>query len=193
MSLLSLGRVSRSTLLNKSHFKSTFSYLNRSYATLRRNQPGVTAIATGEDDDLRSIFDDTTAWKQQSTLTRSTTAPSSGLFQNPHFSSVRDIDYASQQAIQQAQIIVERICNAPKNGHEEMVRIVKNLDRLSDTLCGVIDIAEFVRNAHPDPVVMEASNKAYGDLCSYMNTLNTDTRIHQVNISQEIKTIVTKG
>ncbi|OAD71591.1 hypothetical protein PHYBLDRAFT_125851 [Phycomyces blakesleeanus NRRL 1555(-)] len=61
-----------------------------------------------------------------------------------------------------------------------MQRVVKNLDRLSDTLCNVIDMAEFIRNAHPNPVLMEAANKAYSDLCSYMNTLNTDTRIHQV-------------
>ncbi|KAG0171475.1 Mitochondrial intermediate peptidase [Apophysomyces sp. BC1034] len=41
-------------------------------------------------------------------------------------------------------------------------------------------MAELIRNAHPKPEIMEAANKTYADLCSYMNTLNTDTRIHQV-------------
>jgi intermediate peptidase len=183
MSISGLKLLPRSTLLKNALLKPTCSLLNRNYATLRRAQPGIATITTEKDDHIRLIFDDTAAWKHQSKIVRSA-SQNSGLFENPHFNSVYGIDYAAQQAIQQAQIIVERICNAPKNGHEEMTRIVKNLDRLSDTLCSVIDIAEFVRNAHPDPVIMEAANKAYGDLCSYMNTLNTDIRIHQVRIKQ---------
>jgi intermediate peptidase len=180
MSISGLKRLPRSNLLKNGFLKPTCSLLNRNYTTLRRAHPGIAPIATEKDDHIRLIFDDNTAWKHQSKVTRSAALANGGLFENPHFNSVYGIDYAAQQAIQQAQIIVERICNAPKNGQEEMVRIVKNLDRLSDTLCSVIDIAEFVRNAHPDPVIMEAANKAYGDLCSYMNTLNTDVRIHQV-------------
>lgn len=151
------------------------------YTTLRRANTATNTVDNGnvKNDHIRSIFDDNTAWKQNSMYKASSTAPV-GLFENPHFSSVYGIDFATKQAIQRAQIIVERICNAPENGAEEMAKIVKNLDRLSDTLCSVIDMAEFVRNAHPDQVVMEAANKAYGDLCSYMNTLNTDVRIHQV-------------
>lgn len=151
------------------------------YTTLRRANTAANTVDNGnvKNDHIRSIFDDNAAWRQNSLYKASSTAPV-GLFENPHFSSVHGIDFATKQAIQRAQIIVERICNAPDNGTEEMAKIVKNLDRLSDTLCSVIDMAEFVRNAHPDQVVMEAANKAYGDLCSYMNTLNTDVRIHQV-------------
>ncbi|KAI9305607.1 hypothetical protein BJ944DRAFT_264935 [Cunninghamella echinulata] len=61
-----------------------------------------------------------------------------------------------------------------------MQRVVKNLDRLSDTLCIVIDLAEFLRNAHPNPTLLNAANNAYTDLCTYMNTLNTDTRLYKV-------------
>lgn len=135
---------------------------------------------TEKEDFIRKIFDDSSVWRIQTEATKS--GPNAvGLFENPKFADIHGINYAAQQAIQRAQIIVERICNAPENGPEEMSRIVKNLDRLSDTLCSVIDMAEFIRNAHPDQVIMEAANKAYGDLCSYMNTLNTDTRIHQVS------------
>ncbi|KAI8068616.1 hypothetical protein BC940DRAFT_318592 [Gongronella butleri] len=61
-----------------------------------------------------------------------------------------------------------------------MRRVIVYLDQLSDTLCIVIDLAEFLRNAHPDPVLLDAANKAYTDLCTYMNTLNTDTRLYKV-------------
>lgn len=135
--------------------------------------------ANDKQDFIRLIFDNQSVFRNLSKAVKKNQAVA-GLFENPHFSDIHGIDYAAQQAIQRAQIIVERICNAPENGPEEMSRVVKNLDRLSDTLCSVIDIAEFVRNAHPDEHFMEAANKAYGDLCSYMNTLNTDTRIHKV-------------
>lgn len=154
---------------------------SRYYATLYRSHSATSATVddpTNNKDHLRIIFDDKNAWKFHSKIDSSSRQV--GLFENPHFGNIHGIDYATKQAIQRAQIIVERICNAPQNGQEEMTKIVKNLDRLSDTLCSVIDLAEFVRNAHPDPHIMEAANKAYGDLCSYMNTLNTDVRIHKV-------------
>lgn len=142
----------------------------------------VTARTSSSPDDLRLIFDDSTTWKQHQQLAPlSNTVQPTGILEHPHFVDADGFDYAAQQAIQRAQIIVERICNAPQNGIEEMQRVVKNLDRLSDTLCIVIDLAEFLRNAHPDPLLLDAANKAYTDLCTYMNTLNTDTRIHKVN------------
>ncbi|KAI9270626.1 hypothetical protein BDA99DRAFT_502300 [Phascolomyces articulosus] len=130
-------------------------------------------------DYLRLIFDDKSIWNQQ--LKEYTCHNEQvGLLGNPHFTSIAGFEYAAKQAIQRAQLIVERIWHAPENGRSEMRRVVKNLDRLSDTLCSVIDLAEFLRNAHPSEETMEAANKAYMDLCFYMNTLNTDTRMHKV-------------
>jgi len=59
---------------------------------------------------------------------------------------------------------------------------VKNLDRLSDLLCGVIDLCELVRNVHPEEEWVEESEKAYERLCSFMNGLNTDTGLYKVSI-----------
>ncbi|KAI8142203.1 peptidase family M3-domain-containing protein [Fennellomyces sp. T-0311] len=137
-----------------------------------------TAPATDSNDFLRLIFDDKNTWDQHRKLYAS--AAPVGLLGNPHFTDVSGYEYAAKQAIQRAQLIVERIWRAPENGALEMQRVVKNLDRLSDTLCSVIDLAEFLRNAHPGEETMEAANKAYMDLCFYMNTLNTDTRMHKV-------------
>lgn len=133
---------------------------------------------TDSDEYLRLVFDDKYVWNQH--CANSAHSPAVGLLGNPNFANVEGFEYAAKQAIQRSQIIVERIWRAPENGPEEMRRVVKNLDRLSDTLCSVIDMAEFIRNAHPGPEVMEAANKAYMDLCYYMNILNTDTRMHKV-------------
>ena len=76
-------------------------------------------------------------------------------------------------------LLVNRITNA--NTKEELRKVVKNLDRLSDTLCSVIDTAEFVRTSHPDPKFAQAANWAYEYLCSYMNVLNTNTELYQVH------------
>ncbi|KAI9254026.1 peptidase family M3-domain-containing protein [Sporodiniella umbellata] len=129
------------------------------------------------DNHLRSIFDDQELWKD---LSKATGINPVGLCGHSHFSSIPGIQFAAQQAIQRSQILVERICNASINGPSEMRKVIKNLDRLSDTLCSVIDLAEFLRNAHPDKAIQDSVHQAYSDLCSYMNTLNTDTRIHGI-------------
>lgn len=58
--------------------------------------------------------------------------------------------------------------------------VVKNLDRLSDLLCGVIDMCELVRNVHTDQFWIRESDAAYERLCSFMNELNTDQRLYKV-------------
>jgi Zn-dependent oligopeptidase len=62
------------------------------------------------------------------------------------------------------------------------LRVVKNLDRLSDMLCSVIDLAELVRNAHPDPEWVNSANGAYEQLCEYMNVLNTHVGLYEVRL-----------
>ncbi|KAI8575424.1 hypothetical protein K450DRAFT_180861 [Umbelopsis ramanniana AG] len=137
------------------------------------------------------LFDNNNVWNQErkgspsnglfGKLKRSgTTTTSVGLFNNPNFATAAGFEQAASDTIERAQLIVERIWRAPENGENEMRKVVKNLDRLSDTLCCVIDMAEFIRNAHPDRTILDAANNAYSTLCSYMNTLNTDTRLHKV-------------
>ena len=61
---------------------------------------------------------------------------------------------------------------------EEYKSIVKDLDRLSDLLCRVIDLSDFVRAVHPDRQVQAAANQAYGMMFEYMNVLNTTTGLN---------------
>ncbi|KAJ7778412.1 mitochondrial intermediate peptidase [Mycena metata] len=62
-----------------------------------------------------------------------------------------------------------------------LLLVVKNLDRLSDLLCGVIDLAELVQNTHPEQLWVEAANFAHEKLCNFMNVLNTHTGLYAVH------------
>ena len=63
-----------------------------------------------------------------------------------------------------------------------MFKVVKNLDRLSDLLCSVVDLAEFVRNAHPDPKWVASANNLYESLSEFMNVLNTHVGLYNVRL-----------
>jgi intermediate peptidase len=56
---------------------------------------------------------------------------------------------------------------------EEYRRIVRDLDRLSDMLCRVIDLSDFVRATHPDRRMQIAATQAYSKMFEFMNVLNT--------------------
>ncbi|KAI3613939.1 hypothetical protein CBS9595_004116 [Malassezia furfur] len=86
----------------------------------------------------------------------------------------------AEKTLVRAQLLVHRIARAgaPDAPRAELARVVPNLDRLSDLLCGVIDMAELLRHAHPEPAWAEASNAAYEYLCNFMNILNTHTGLY---------------
>lgn len=105
---------------------------------------------------------------------------STGLFGSPSLTQPSAFIDLARRTLLRAQLLVSRIVSAPQHGVEEMKRVVRNLDRLSDLLCGVIDCAELVRNAHPNREWVEAANEAYEYLCGYMNVLNTHTGLYEV-------------
>lgn len=77
---------------------------------------------------------------------------------------------------------MQRIVDAPLDPTGKELRlVVKNLDRLSDVLCGVIDMCELVRNVHPEEEWVAQSDLAYERLCSFMNELNTDRGLYEVS------------
>ncbi|KAG8680274.1 Mitochondrial intermediate peptidase, partial [Ceratobasidium sp. 395] len=78
--------------------------------------------------------------------------------------------------------LVDRIAGFDKyesGSSNDLTALVGLVDRLSDTLCSVIDTAEFVRNSHPDPQWVTAANDAYESLCSWMNELNTHVGLYK--------------
>ncbi|RGB42304.1 hypothetical protein C1646_683750 [Rhizophagus diaphanus] len=140
------------------------------------------------DETLRLIFDDEDFWNYFTSRSRtlaaleySTSLPArkfTGLFRNPALATPQGFHLEAEKALRRVKLLVNRITNA--STEKELSKVVKNMDRLSDTLCSVIDTAEFIRSSHPDPKFAQAANWAYGYLCSYMNSLNTNTELYKV-------------
>ena len=98
------------------------------------------------------------------------------MFHNKDLTSPAGFKKYAERTLHKAKALAEKIVGA--NTREELFRIVLDLDRLSDLLCRVIDMSEFVRAAHPDPAIVAAANEAYGAMFEYMNVLNTTTGLY---------------
>ena len=63
--------------------------------------------------------------------------------------------------------------------HDESPRrLVAVFDELSDELCKLADMADFVRMAHPSHEYRLAAETARIQISTLVETLNTDARIH---------------
>lgn len=124
-----------------------------------------------DDSDLKDLFDHSSG--STSKLTHPT-----GLF-DYHLASPESLRPLTERTLIHGQAIVDRIRNSPSDPRE-LRRVVKNLDRLSDVLCGVIDMCELVRSVHPNRRWVDECDLAYERLCSFMNGLNTDRGLYEV-------------
>ena len=125
-----------------------------------------------EDTTLRQIFDLHNVWLQFSRHTTSDIArPSQGLFQNKYLTEPSGFLKYAQITQNKCQQIVDSVLSAASV--EAYAAIPRQLDLLSDSLCRVLDISDFVRCTHPDVRYQEAAIQAYTFLFDYMNVLNT--------------------
>lgn len=143
----------------------------------RANRPLTTKVqhlihASVDDKALVTLFD-----QPRSTLP--SPFATTGLFGHPSLTHPRALISLADATVVRAQLLTDRILRA-RESRTELLRVVKNLDRLSDMLCGVIDLAELVRNAHPDRSWVDAANRAYETLCEFMNVLNTHVGLYEV-------------
>ncbi|KAL9063570.1 MAG: hypothetical protein Q9161_009402 [Pseudevernia consocians] len=125
-----------------------------------------------EDTTLRQIFDAHDFWLQFSQQHTSDLArPSRGLFQNQYLTQPSGFLKYAQVTQEKCQKIVHDVLSAASI--EAYAAIPRQLDLLSDSLCRVLDIADFVRCTHPNTRYQEAAIQAYAFLFDYMNVLNT--------------------
>ncbi|KIY67213.1 mitochondrial intermediate peptidase [Cylindrobasidium torrendii FP15055 ss-10] len=129
--------------------------------------------ANADDRELASLFDQPTSSFVRSPFSQT------GLFGHQCLMHPRGLIALADATYTRAHILTDRILNS-RSSRDEMFKVVKNLDRLSDLLCGVIDLAELVRNAHPQREWAEAANAAYERLCEFMNVLNTHVGLYEV-------------
>ncbi|KAF2011797.1 mitochondrial intermediate peptidase [Aaosphaeria arxii CBS 175.79] len=124
-----------------------------------------------DDEDLRNLFDNSGFWKEFRRGSHKN--PPTGIVGNRYLTDPSGfLDFVTI-TLQRCEAVVRKVSAA--NTVEEYKSMVKDLDRLSDLLCRVIDLADFVRGTHPDRQIQAAASKAYATMFQYMNQLNTTT------------------
>ena len=164
----------RRILASRFTARSTTRFLNAAASRVARPPPPVYHKTQDNSHDLRQLFD------HAQTSTPPTSSQTTGLFDYP-VKTPYALRPLTERTMVHCQAIVDRICNSPGDP-SEMRRVVKNLDRLSDVLCGVIDMCELLRTVHPDPEWVEECEQAYARLCNFMNELNTHPGMYEVSL-----------
>jgi intermediate peptidase len=132
---------------------------------------------SSDDDTLRRVFDSQSFWREFSkSASFSPNRKPTGLVQNQYLTTPEGFRTFAQVSLEKCQAIVTRVLSA--STVDEYRSLVRQLDRLSDLLCRVIDLSDFIRANHPDPPVQEAAGQAYALMFEYMNVLNTTTGLH---------------
>lgn len=98
-----------------------------------------------------------------------------GLFRNPFLISADGLRKFSHHSLSQAQELLNEMKS--DTSLDGLVTYIMKLDRLSDTLCRVIDLCEFIRSSHPDNAFVEAAQACHEEMFEFMNTLNTDVEL----------------
>ncbi|KAI1767521.1 mitochondrial intermediate peptidase-like protein [Hypoxylon sp. FL1150] len=123
---------------------------------------------------LRQIFDSSPTFKDfAKPLLKIGSRENVGLFRNKYLTSPQGFLTFANVTIHRAQRLVDKVLNA--STLEDYKAVVRDLDRLSDLLCRVLDVSDFVRVTHPDKKTQAAASEAWSLVYQYMNQLNTET------------------
>ncbi|KAI1412636.1 mitochondrial intermediate peptidase-like protein [Hypoxylon sp. FL1857] len=127
-----------------------------------------------DDSLLRQIFDSPPTFKDFARpFFRIGTGENVGLFRNKYLTSPQGFLTFADVTIRRAQKLVNKVLDA--STLEDYKALVRDLDRLSDLLCRVLDVSDFVRVTHPDEKIQAAASQAWSLVYQYMNQLNTAT------------------
>ena len=151
----------------------------RSFAAVayafKRLQPDIESSRQSDirhdDVNLRRIFDSVSFWRSFNSPNGRPFQRPLGLFQNRYLLEPAGFLRFAQDSKEQCQRLADRILQA--SSLEDLKAIPRQLDLLSDSLCRVLDLADFVRSTHPDKQFQQEAVQAYVYLWEYMNVLNT--------------------
>ncbi|KAJ4404034.1 Mitochondrial intermediate peptidase [Didymella pomorum] len=162
--------------------------LNSSVAQNKATPPpaalyGLSASGKTDDDALRKVFDNAAFWDTFRRASKS--AAPAGIIGNKYLTHPDGfIDFVTI-TIQRCNAVVQKVAAA--DSIPDFKILVKELDKLSDLLCRVIDLADFVRGTHPDRKFQMMAVKAYHTVFQYMNQLNTTPVLYnQLKTASEI-------
>ena len=130
-------------------------------------------VVRHDDDCLRAIFDYPGFWKN---FSQRAGGVSVGLFRNAFLKEPNGFLAFAHVSLRKARAVVGRVLTASSVAEYRLV--VRDLDRLSDILCRVLDMADFVRVTHPDIYTQRMASRAWDMVYKYMNELNTMTGLH---------------
>ncbi|KAM9604182.1 mitochondrial intermediate peptidase isoform 1-T1 [Trichechus inunguis] len=97
-----------------------------------------------------------------------------GLFGVPELSAPEGFQVAQEEALRKTEVLVELACKTPPGPKTVLI-----FDELSDSLCRVADLADFVKIAHPDPAFREAAEEACRCIGTMVEKLNTNVELYQ--------------
>uniref|UniRef100_A0ABK0LJA8 Mitochondrial intermediate peptidase n=1 Tax=Rattus norvegicus TaxID=10116 RepID=A0ABK0LJA8_RAT len=97
-----------------------------------------------------------------------------GLFGVPELSTPEGFQVAQEEALRKTEWLVERACSTPPGPQTVLI-----FDELSDCLCRVADLADFVKIGHPEQAFREAAQEACRSIGTMVEKLNTNVELYQ--------------
>uniref|UniRef100_A0A8C9Q6C7 Mitochondrial intermediate peptidase n=1 Tax=Spermophilus dauricus TaxID=99837 RepID=A0A8C9Q6C7_SPEDA len=97
-----------------------------------------------------------------------------GLFGVPELNAPEGFYIAQEEALRKTELLVERACSTPPGPQTVLI-----FDELSDALCRVADLADFVKIAHPEPAFREAAEETCRSIGTMVEKLNTNVELYQ--------------
>lgn len=134
------------------------------------------ASSRHDDAVLRELFDAPSPARPRPLAGLGLGAKSVGLFKNRFLTSPDGFLVFARRNLDKATALVRRVLAASSTA--EYRGLVRDLDRLSDLLCRVLDLSDFVRMTHPDVRFQRAAAAAWSMVYQYMNQLNTATGLN---------------
>lgn len=107
-------------------------------------------------------------------------ASSVGLFQNKSLTSPDGLELFSKRSLAHAKSLVREMVVDARNTEMGKLAFIRKLDQLSDILCRVIDVAEFIRVCHPSQKWVEAAQNTHEIMFEFMNQLNTNVELYRI-------------
>lgn len=98
-----------------------------------------------------------------------------GLFNYPEFRDTAGFAQETKKCIERSKELVAMIT---AQADSPDMSIIDHMDQLSDELCRVADLAECIRQVHPDPEMASTAHDACLTINSYVEELNTDTGLY---------------
>lgn len=97
-----------------------------------------------------------------------------GLFQINELATADGFHILAERVVNKCERLLDECLLASSNR-----KIVEILDEISDEICRVADLAEFIRNVDVNPDLKQAAEQAYGTLHHLVEKMNTDVRLYQ--------------